>query len=181
MKTIEANYSVTVSDFRKATYYGLFLRYRRPLQIMFLVLGTSILYYLASAAGFGEPNKLVFLLAGAYLVWGLILFAGAERSLKAYIKQPAHLLNCEYHVAFESHRVRFAIPARSINAAYALNKLAAVFELNALFLLYVNTQEVYILPKSALTEEQVSALRALFREQVRERFSTRFGKKTSNN
>ena len=35
MQTIHVNYSITVSDFRKATYYGLFLRHRRALQIMF--------------------------------------------------------------------------------------------------------------------------------------------------
>ena len=42
MQTIHVNYFITVSDFRKATYYGLFLRHRRALQIMFLVLGVSI-------------------------------------------------------------------------------------------------------------------------------------------
>ena len=38
MEKIQVEYKVTVSDFRKASYYGLFLRHRRPLQIMFAVL-----------------------------------------------------------------------------------------------------------------------------------------------
>lgn len=39
MKKIEAVYRLTMEEFRKASYYGLFLRHRRALQIMFLVLG----------------------------------------------------------------------------------------------------------------------------------------------
>lgn len=46
-----------------------------------------------------------------------------------------------------------------------------------MYLLYVNTQEVYLLPKRALTAEQVSGLRALLRETIGERFGTRFAKR----
>lgn len=69
MQTIHVNYFITVSDFRKATYYGLFLRHRRALQIMFLVLGVSILYAIGGALGLGTVNYLVFFLALAYLIW----------------------------------------------------------------------------------------------------------------
>ena len=68
MQTIHVNYSITVSDFRKATYYGLFLRHRRALQIMFLVLGVSILYAIGGALALGTVNYLVFFLALAYLI-----------------------------------------------------------------------------------------------------------------
>ena len=44
MEKIQVEYKVTVSDFRKASYYGLFLRHRRPLQIMFAVLIGAVLY-----------------------------------------------------------------------------------------------------------------------------------------
>ena len=38
MKKINTSYQVTLSDFRRATYFGMFQRYRRPLQIMAVVL-----------------------------------------------------------------------------------------------------------------------------------------------
>lgn len=91
MQTIHVNYSITVSDFRKATYYGLFLRHRRALQIMFLVLGVSILYAIGGALGLGTVNYLVFFLALAYLIWGIFLFAGAEKGIRQHIAQVCNL------------------------------------------------------------------------------------------
>ena len=51
MEKIQVDYTVTVSDFRKASYYGLFLRHRRPLQIMFAVLIGAVLYGAGSYLG----------------------------------------------------------------------------------------------------------------------------------
>ena len=39
MERIKTEFEVTVSDFRKASYYGMFTQYRKPLRIMFVVLG----------------------------------------------------------------------------------------------------------------------------------------------
>lgn len=57
MEKIQTEYTVTVSDFRQASYYGLFLRHRRPLQIMFAVLLAAALYGIGSSLGLGTPCK----------------------------------------------------------------------------------------------------------------------------
>ena len=88
MKKIEASFHAELTDFRRASYYGLFLRHRRALQILFLVLGAALLYYIGARINLGTPNPLVFFLAAAYLVWGLLLFAGAEKEIRRYIKSP---------------------------------------------------------------------------------------------
>ena len=92
MEKIQVDYTVTVSDFRKASYYGLFLRHRRPLQIMFAVLIGAVLYGAGSYLGLGTANPLVFFLAAAYLCWGLLLFAGTERSIRQDMRTPGHFL-----------------------------------------------------------------------------------------
>ena len=71
--TVHTSYTVTVSDFRRASYFGLFLRHRRPLQILFVVTAGCILYAAGGLLGFGTVNPLVFFLGGAYLIWGLFL------------------------------------------------------------------------------------------------------------
>ena len=81
MDRIRAEFEVTVSDFRKANYYGMFLRYRTPLRIMFVVLGVAIIYGIAGYLGMGKVNYLVFFLAVAYLIWGLLMFAKTERQI----------------------------------------------------------------------------------------------------
>lgn len=177
MQAINLSYILTVSDFRKATYYGLFLRHRRALRIMFVVLGVAVIYAIAGAMGMGTVNPLVFFLALGYLLWGLWLFAGAEKGIKRYLSQPNGMLGCPYDVTVNEHHIRFRIPARGGDVSFQLKKLACVYELSSLYLFYINTQEVYLLPKRAMTDEQCSDLRALLRETLGESFASRFGKK----
>lgn len=174
MQTIHVNYSITVSDFRKATYYGLFLRHRRALQIMFLVLGFSVLYAIGGALGLGTVNYLVFFLALAYLIWGLLLFAGAEKGIKHFLASPQTTLGCEYLVSIDEHHIRIRVPAKKGDVSLLIKKLACAYELSSMYLLYVSTQEVYLLPKRALTAEQAAALRGLLHQTLVDRFSSRF-------
>lgn len=177
MQPMSALFQLTLGDYRRATYYGLFLRYHRALQIMFAVLIGGLGYVVASASMMREPHPLVFFLGGAYLIWGLLTFAGAERDVRRYLKRPDHLIGCEYRFSAEDHRVRFQIPARKVDASFNLHGLACAFELNELFLFYVDTQEVYLLPKRALTGEQIAALRAELASDLGDRFSSRFVKR----
>lgn len=181
MLPIQVHYQVTLADFRKASYYGLVLRHRKALTIMLIVLGVGILYGIGAAIGLGEANVLVFFLAAAYLIWGILLFSEAERGIRRYLKSPGSLIGCEYAVILEEHRVCIRIPERGVSTSYQLGKLACVFELSSLFLLYTSPQETYLLPKRALTEEQLLAVRQNFRTQLRERFSSRFEKQNRGN
>lgn len=177
METIQAAYQITVGDFRKASYFGLFLRHRRPLRILFVVLAVGILYGLGAYYGLGRVNPLVLFITVAYLGWGLLLFAGTERNILRYLRSPETLIGCRYEVTIESHRIRTQIPQRKVNVSYQLNQLTCVFELSHLFLIYTTPQETYLLPKRSLTEEQIAALRQTFRDRLGDNFGSRFDKK----
>lgn len=174
MEKIDVRYQITVSDFRRATYFGLFQRHRRALRIMFVVVAVSVLYVLGAYAGLGQINYLVPFLGMAYLIWGLLLFAGAEAGIHRYLHGAGSLIGCAYHAVLESHRVRFEIPEREIRFDCPVGKLACVFELSGMFLIYISLQEAYLLPHRCLTEAQRAALRANFRERLGENFGTRF-------
>ena len=174
MKRIDTEFTLGLGEFRMASYYGLFLRHRRPLQILFGVLLFALAYLTGSLLGLGAPNPLVFLLAAAYLVWGLLLFAGTERDIRRYIGTPGNLIGCAYRMILEDHRLRIEIPERDVRESFNLHRLTCCFELSALFLFYTSLQNVYILPKRALTPEETQALRALLAADCGERFSSRF-------
>ena len=174
MKRIEAEFSLSLGEFRMASYYGLFLRHRRALQILFGVLLFALAYYFGAVQGLGAPNPLVFLLAGAYLVWILLLFAGTERDIRRYLRTPQNLIGCKYKVTVDDHRLWIEIPEREIRDSCNLHKLACCFELNALFLFYTTPQDVYILPKRVLHAGEVEALRAELAADLKEGFSSRF-------
>ena len=177
MKKIETTFRPVLKDFRMASYYGLFLRHRRALQILFLVLGAAVLYYIGARVNLGTPNPLVFFLAAAYLVWGLLLFAGAEKDIRRYIRSPESLIGCEYKILLEDHRIRIEIPEKKIRESFNLHSLHCCFELASMFLIYTTPQNVYLLPKRALEPEEVEALREELVSSLGERFSSRFVKK----
>lgn len=177
MKKIETSFHTELTDFRRASYYGLFLRHRRALQILFLVLGAALLYYIGARVNLGTPNPLVFFLAAAYLVWGLLLFAGAEKDIRRYIRSPESLIGCEYRVLLEDHRIRIEIPEKKIRESFNLHSLHCCFELASMFLIYTTPQNVYLLPKRALEQDEIEALRQELAASLGERFSSRFVKK----
>ena len=107
MDRIRAEFEVTVSDFRKASYYGMFLQYRKPLRIMFVVLGVAIIYGIAGYMGAGKVNYWVFFLAVAYLIWGLLMFARTERIILQYVKRPDSFVGCQYIVTIDTHKITF--------------------------------------------------------------------------
>lgn len=179
MKKIETSYTPELTDFRRASYYGLFLRHRRALQILFIVLGAAVLYYIGAAINLGTANPLVFFLAAAYLVWGLLLFAGAEKDIRRYIRSPESLIGCEFNVLIEAHRIRIEIPEKKIRESFNLHSLHCCFELASMFMLYTTPQNVYLLPKRALEDEEVTALREELNASLGERFFSRFVKRAS--
>ena len=179
MKKIETTYTPELTDFRRASYYGLFLRHRRALQILFIVLGAAVLYYIGAAINLGTANPLVFFLAAAYLIWGLLLFAGAEKDIRRYIRSPESLIGCEFRVLIEAHRIRIEIPEKKIRESFNLHSLHCCFELSSMFMLYTTPQNVYLLPKRALEAEEVTALREELGSSLGERFFSRFVKRSS--
>ena len=174
MEKIKTSYQVTVSDFRRATYFGLFQRHRTALRIMFVVLAVGVLYALGGMMGLGQVNPLVLFISGAYLIWGLLLFSGAEKGIRRYLKHKDSLIGCTYHVELESNRIRVEVPQRKISFSTQMNKLTCVFETSDMFLIYNNLQDTHILPHRALSPEQRTALRANFRKHLGDNFGSRF-------
>ena len=174
MESICAEFTITVSDFRKASYYGLFLRYRRPFRILTVVVAGALLYALGAWIGFGPANPLVFLLAGAYLLWGIFMAIGVEKNIRTYLKSGSSLLGLPCRITLEKTRFRYEIPEKQVNVAKEYKSLACAFELHALFMLYLTHAEVYLLPKRARTDEQNAFLRARLKDTLKDRFATRF-------
>ena len=174
MSDIRIHYQISLSDYRKASCYGLFLRHRIPLLIFCGVLLVSLLYAIGAVAGFGRPNPFVFLLAGAYLIWALMLFAGNEKQIRSYLRREDCLLGVEFHLFLDEKSLTMQIPSRAIRFSLPWNKLVAAFELNDLFLFYLSAQEVYLLPKRFLSAEETETLRALLSARLRDRFSSRW-------
>lgn len=174
MNKIEVSYPLTVSDYRRASYYGLALRNHkmvRPLLLLIGFAGTSAV----TALLWEDAAKFAAALCALCAIWLLSLFAGAEREIRRYVKHPETMIGCEYHVTLESHRIQIRVPERKVNYSVKINDLAAVFELSGLFMIYISTRDAYILPFRVLTKEQQEELKEVFRRHLGERFTENKG------
>ena len=174
MEKISTEYQVTVSDFRRATYFGLFQRHRTALRILFVVLAVAILYVLGASMGLGVLNPLVLFIAVAYLIWGILLLSGAERGIRAYLRSKDSQIGCTYRIELDTHRIRLEVPERKNQVSTQVHQLTCVFELSSLFLIYTSMQDVYILPHRCMSEKQRVALRHNFRARLGANFGSRF-------
>lgn len=174
MNKIEVSYPLTVSDYRRASYYGLALRQYKSLRFFIILVGFALVA-LMSALMYGQGEKLAAALCTICVVWLLTLFAGTERDIRRYVKHPDTMIGCEYRITLESHRIQIRVPERKVNWSVKVNDLVAVFEMNGLFLIYISAQEAYILPFRVLTKEQKEALKDTFRRHLGERFNENKG------
>lgn len=181
MGTLELKFTVTVKDFREATYYGLFMQKRNFFRAAVVVIAACFIYVVLSINKVMEMEPIFFFLAGGYLVWILVLLAGAERQIRTYVKSPDSLLGAEYTARFASRLVSFEIPSRKFKVSGNLSDLPAAFELSNIFLVYANREQTFIIPTRCMTKDQIKELRALFAHGIGDRFYTMFGGKNKNN
>lgn len=177
MGTLELNFDVTVKDFREATYYGLFMQKRNFFRAAVVVIAACFIYVVLAINKVMTMEPIFFFLAGAYLVWVLILLAGAERQIRAYVKSPDNLLGVEYTARFASRLVSFEIPARKFKVSGNLADIPAAFELSNIFLVYATREQTFIIPTRCMSKEEIKELRALLSHGIGDRFYTMFGGK----
>ena len=169
MNKIEVSYPLTVSDYRRASYYGLALRQYKSLRFFIILVGFAVTAAMGAAL-WGDGAKIAAALWAVCAVWLLTLFAGTERDIRRYVKAPDNMLGCDYHVTLESHRIQIRVPERKVNYSVKINDLVAVFELSGLFMIYISAQDAYLLPFRVLTKEQQETLKDVFRRHLGDRF-----------
>lgn len=179
MKSIQVTYTITVQDYRNASYYIASLQHRRALQVLAVFLAGGLIYLYGLAARLWTVHYLAVFVLAAYLIWGLVFFAGIERNIRKYLLSPECMVGCTFSALLESNHLYFQVPERNIRHSCAVNRLTAVFELSRLFLLFISPQELYILPKRALSTEEIDELCESFSKRLPDRFSAQTRKKRS--
>ena len=171
---ITAEYSITVGDYRRACYYGLVTRNRRSLRFTVLIMGLFLVYAILMAAGFLPFHPVMYLIGAFYVVWLLLLTGSVERGIYQYKNSPDSLIGVRYRFTGEEYRILIEIPDRNFRHILTIKKITA-FELSTIFLLYVDAQQVFIVPKRAFTDGQLAVLRRRFRTVIPDRFVSRYG------
>ena len=177
MGTLELNFNVTVKDFREATYYSLFMQKRNFFRVAVVVIAACFIYVVLAVNKVLTMEPIFFFLAGAYLIWMLFLLAGAEKTIRAYVKSPDNLLGAEYTARFGQRLVSFEIPARKFKVSGNIADLPGAFELTNVFLICATAEQTFIIPTRCMSKGEIQQLRALLAEGLGQRFYSMFGKR----
>ena len=162
-----------VGDFRKAMYYALLIRYHRPFQILAIVLGFTVIYALAGAYGLGTPNPVVFCIAGAYLVWALVMAGGVERQIHRSLRQDGNPVGACMRLVATTHSLAWSIPSLKAHGNVQMARLAAVFHISGLFLVYLDGRSTLLVPERDLSQADIDFLDEAFCNRLGERFYRR--------
>lgn len=109
--------------------------------------------------------------AAAELIWGLVLFAGAEKSVRAYMRTPNNYLGAAFAADFEDLRLHIQSPEHGVNLSIPWTKVYCVLEYSSFFSVYLTPQETCIIPRRALSADDDAALRALFSDRLGKRYT----------
>lgn len=172
-KNLEIIYVFRLSDLRKASYYLLFLQKRIPILIMLGVLLVTLVYVVFCRIAGWAINAFLPLLAAAYAVWGLILFARNESAIRSILKTDDSPVGKEYHITID--RIRMLVKVENKEPfSVRLDQLVNAMEMSSMFLLFQTADHFYIIPSRSIDGDERNDLRKYLSTALKGRFQTRF-------
>lgn len=142
--------------------------------MMGTVFAIAVIYFFLRSSGLVADNPLFLFFILGYLLWGILLFIGAERNIKRYVTSPENMLGKNYEVVFRKEDISFKVFEDETVQTFSLRRLYCVFELSALFLVYVSELKTYIVPKHNTTKENIETIRGNFQKALGNRFCSRY-------
>ena len=176
MNSLEFEYKVSIEEFRQAYHYGMMSRNRIGFRMFAIVMLAMILYGFLVVSTLLPLNYFVLFIGGAELLWALWMFADAERKIFKYVRSAESMVGVPYEVTIESHRISFEVPSRNVSGTFAYKDLPCVIELSRIFMIYADTQELFILPIRYLREEQLAEFRETLTRRVGENYISQRGR-----
>ena len=173
MWPVQTEYDLRLDLYRQAMYYSLVQRYRLAFLISVPAVFIGLACLLMKLTGVLDFSFPIYI-GAACLVWFILVAARIEKNIRLYLRSPDCLLGRHFKVRFQPDQVRISIEEKKIHVTHSLDKMAAVFELSGLYMLYVDGEQTYLVSKENLNAEEQALLRSRFAEVLGERFVSRF-------
>lgn len=164
-------YTTDMRDFRAASYYGALLRNRMLFWSLLIFLPLVLVYYIGTVLGLWPTYAVVNYILIAYLVWMMLFFGNVERTMLRYTRSKDSMLGVECRVTMDSERIKVDIESRNIYYSTRIAELAGVFELKDIYLVYLDSAQMFIFPKRSIADT------AAFEKRIQRSLKDRFEKR----
>lgn len=164
-------YRVTLADFRSAFYFGATLRKRKPILIALAVIVVNIAYLLLSVLSIVPQFSFPLYILLGYVVCIFLILAKNEHTFLKYIKKEKNIFKQEMALTLSKEGLlTLEVQGEKERISLPIKQLFMVFETSRLFNIYINEEQTILLPKSALTKQDIIDIRKLFSQKLKERF-----------
>ncbi len=168
--SLHFEYQLNTNDLRRALYYGYLVRNRKVVRFALFALLVIFSYSVLSLTGAMPESALIFYIGLGYFVW-LVLTAGSiEYQLLRQVKDKDSFLRKIFRVQVSESIIQIEVPSEASRLRVIPSQLYCAFEISRVFMLYISPEQVYLVPKSIMSEEEKVQLRSILLTSLGERF-----------
>lgn len=146
-------YRTETKDLRAAMYYSVLMRNVFFCRIVLILLPLALLYFFGVTCGLWPDIPAISYVVLAFGIWILVLLGNAELQILKLSRSKDSLLGVETGVKMQDNWLFVDIADRDFHFKGKLSELAGVVELKRVFLLYVNAQQTFVIPRRAIPDE----------------------------
>lgn len=169
MDSMQISYAVTPADLRQAANYASLFRNRKGMRFCLIVLLGIAGYGLGAWLSLWKLYPVVLYMAIPFAAWIFIVLGNANLRVLRLIKS-SDLVGVTYTVTLDGKGFDLAIPSKKASARYEYCKFACAFETDKQFLFCVNSQDMFLIPKRALSPDQSGQIAGCCRAALKDRF-----------
>ncbi len=160
METLKTSFVLTPSDLRRAAGYASVFRNRRGMTFCSLMLLGIAVHSVGSLLSLWPPVSLIPYLSIPFFAWILVVLGTANLRVLRLIRT-SDAVNVLYQAEIGSEGILFSIPTQKISTYYELSKLYCAIETHSQFIFYITSQTMFLIPKRALSNDEIEIIRLL--------------------
>lgn len=173
VRKVEFDVGLEKSDYRSVVYYNVMGKNKFAMFGMGFVLLACIAYLLADLAGLMEVSGLIRFVCAAFIILDAVLFAFMESITGKLMTSDRQYLGKKRHVTVNEDGITSKNAKEEEPLHFPWQELYNAAETKKQFLMFSRTGMILILPKSALTREQVPQLRKILKVMMQGEFKTK--------
>ena len=160
METLKTSFVLTPSDLRRAAGYASVFRNRRGMTFCSLMLLGIAVHSVGSLLSLWPPVSLIPYLSIPFFAWILVVLGTANLRVLRLIRT-SDAVNVLYHAAIDSEGILLSIPDQKSATHYEFSKLSCIMETRTQFLFYITPQDMFLIPKRALSNDEIEIIKLL--------------------
>lgn len=167
---------VTRKDYKKATYFNVYLKNKAVIVIVPLAIIICVAVIFMSIFNIYSIDKYLIYACITYMAIVAIFVISVEFTINGYIKTDKLIIGKKYTITVNTDEILAESENLESRSVYKWDTIHKCYKINTMFLIFLNTSQVLVIPKRHLDDEKQNLLSNLMKEKMGNKFIIRFDK-----